>query len=401
MKILKINDDGVQIISQYDKHVKTKKYEIYFNTKSGFELIRGINGNPDPFELEMPSLLDIGIMGHCKNKCSFCYQGDYEEPHMILEMFKDIVDQVSLSTNQIALGGRGDPNHHPDFKQIIEYCREKNVVPNYTTSGIELTDEQVDISKMCGAVAVSQIFSERKIKVRVRRKKMSIENDFLKEKTITDENGKKWEVCSEEDANDEYEYKEMEIYNLKTNNFTFNAIQKFIDNKVKTNIHFIYSKLTHNLTMDILNGVDIWNGKVDITKLNAVIFLLFKPHGAGEKLDWKPTQYQMKELAMNIFKPQAKFKIGMDSCLVNHMLKYGEPTKIQRASLDTCEAARMSAYITPDMRFMPCSFADEEKWSIPINNNTDDLHKIWDTSDNFNKFRKSLRLNKDCCPLGL
>jgi MoaA/NifB/PqqE/SkfB family radical SAM enzyme len=260
---------------------------------------------------------------------------------MKLEDFKKIIDEMCYHTNQVALGGRGDPNHHENFREIVEYCRSKNVVPNYTTSGIDLTDEQIEISKQCGAVAVS-----------------------------------------------DYEQPH-----------TYEALRKLIEAGIKTNIHQIFSYITSEKCCNIVMGKvpDFWN--FDYTKLNAVIFLLFKPHGAGIKLpQYIPIEEQIKEFSEIIFNPHCVFKVGMDSCLVNYVSNWGNPTPIQKASIDTCEAARMSAYITPDMKFMPCSFADENKWAIPICNN---LHEIWREGKSFKKFRKVLKKQSDVCPLGL
>ncbi len=168
-KILKTSDKSF-MIGQFDKRFANNKYELLFNSQTGFEVLRGINGNSDPFQLEFLSMLDVGIMGHCINKCEICYQGRKYEDNMTLDNFKKIIDESKYHANQVALGGRGDPNLHENFKEILEYCRENNVTPNYTTSGNNLTDEQIEISKLCGAVAVSEIFSEQIIKVRVRRK---------------------------------------------------------------------------------------------------------------------------------------------------------------------------------------------------------------------------------------
>jgi hypothetical protein len=329
------------MIIKFDKSFKNEKYEILFNTESGFEITRGINGNADPFVLELPSLLDIGVMGTCIHKCPFCYQGHVNRPNMKLSDFKSIIDQTSHHVNQVALGGRGDPNNHKNFKEIVEYCRENNVVPNYTTSGIGLTDEQIEISKMCGAVAVS---------------------DYAQD-------------------------------------YTYEALQKFIDAGIKTNIHQIFSSTSFSRCMNIVLGYIPADWKFDYEKLNAVIFLLFKPHGAGKDTpELIPNVASISTFATHAFDPKSKFKIGMDSCLINHILKYGRPTKLQKMTIDTCEAARMSAYITPDMKFMPCSFADETKWAVPLNNN---LYKVWNEETPFIKFRKMLSRNHDKCPLGL
>ncbi|MHA1816064.1 MAG: radical SAM/SPASM domain-containing protein [Candidatus Heimdallarchaeaceae archaeon] len=327
---------------QFNKFFRCDTYEIFFSTHTGLEIMQGRNGHEDPFSLHLPSLLDVGIMGHCKHKCRFCYQGHEDEPNMKLEDFKSIIDQVKHHTNQVALGGRGDPNHHENFKEIIEYAHLNGVVPNYTTSGIDLTDEHIEISKMCGAVAVS---------------------DYQQD-------------------------------------YTYDALQRFMDAGIKTNIHLIFTYASYDEAIKILYGSDPWKGRVDIDKLNAVIFLLFKAAGAGKDFPWQPTKLQLKIFAELVFTPKSKFKIGMDSCLINHVLQYVEPDEVQRMSIDSCEGARMSAYITPDMKLMPCSFADKAKWAIPMTKKKD-INYIWNRSNPFKSFRKILKNNQCCCPLGL
>lgn len=334
----------------FNKAFKNENYELYFNSLTGVELLMGANGKPDPFCLELPSLIDIGVMGTCKHKCYFCYQGHINKPNMKLEDYKSIIDQVKHHTNQVALGGRGDPNHHENFKEIVEYSRINGVIPNYTTSGIGLTDEHIEISKMCGAVAVS---------------------DYDRD-------------------------------------YTYDAIARFIEAGIKTNIHLIFNKTTFEKCTKILHGHNPWKKfttyLVDVNKLNAVIFLLFKAAGAGKDLiELIPGSYEFSIFADLIFQPKSKFKVGMDSCLVNHVLRYTEPNKIQEMCIDTCEGGRMSAYISPDMQMLPCSFATEDKinqWGTPITK-SQDIYYIWNRSRKFNSFRKELKLNSNVCPLGL
>lgn len=330
-----------------DKLFVNQEYAILFNTNTGFEMIHGVNGKGDPFALELPSLIDVGVMGHCKNKCPFCYQGHEDQPNMKLEDFKRIIDEIKHHTNQVALGGRGDPNHHEDFKEIVKYSRKNGVVPNYTTSGINLTDEQIEASKLCGAVAVSDYGRDH----------------------------------------------------------TYNALQRLMDADIKTNIHMIYSAMSHPRAVEIISGLDPWEVEnnypiVDHDKLNAVIFLLFKPAGAGAKLDWVPRKEQLHTFANIVFNPKSKFKIGMDSCLINHVLQYAEPNEVQRMSIDSCEGGRMSAYITPDMLMKPCSFAKTKDWTIPIDG-VNNIKDIWTNTEPFKQFREILRANGCCCPLNL
>lgn len=324
---------------KFDKRFVNDEYELMFNTRTGLEILQGINGHEDPFMLELPSLLDIGIMGSCEHKCSFCYQGHTNRPNMKFGHFTSIIDQVKHHTNQVALGGRGDPNKHPHFKQIVEYCRKNNVIPNYTTSGINLTDDEIKISKLCGAVAIS-------------------------------------------------DYERL---------FTYKALQKFIDAGIKTNIHQIFMKNTYFKCFRIIQGHIPGYWKFNWKKLNAIIFLLFKPQGAGRTVSYlTPTDEQIKHVSQYIFKPKSKFKIGMDSCLINHVLKYADPTPIQRMSIDTCEGARMSGYITPDMKFKPCSFANK---NTEVDLLETSIEKAWQQSKPFEKFRQVLYNNPNTCPI--
>ena len=336
---------------EMEKVVKTEKYQITFDLVSGREELQGINGHPDPFSLEYPSLMDIGIMGHCSNRCEFCYQGDDQKPNMTLDNFKRIVDESKDYVNQIALGGRGSPNEHENFKEIVEYCRKNNIVPNYTTSGFQLTDEQIEISKLCGAVAVS-----------------------------------------------DYDH-----------DYTFSAINRFIDAGIKTNIHFLLSKKSFFKSIGILFGDDVWGGKIKVLGLNAIVFLLFKPQGRGKNLEnWSLDVDMMKAFCHGVFDKKlaivrsargSRFKLGMDSCLVNKVKKSGvHLTKREEESMDTCEGARMSVYISPDMRMIPCSFGGDV-YGVPLEGKS--ISNVWNSSEIFTSFRETLKKDPACCPFEL
>jgi len=333
---------GIEMI--ITKQIKNDKYSIWFDSINGFEILTGINGNPDPFILDSPSLIDIGIMGHCKNNCKICYQGNVNIPNMTFENFKTIIDQCKDHINQVALGGKGDPNKHEDFEKILQYCRVNNVVPNYTTSGNDLTDAEVYITKMyCGRVAVSNYDQD----------------------------------------------------------FTYTALNKFIERDVKTNIHFVLSTETFENALRILQGEDIWNKKFPFEKLNAVVFLLFKPQGNGsDKKYLCLSPDQLKQFSESLKEAKCKFKVGCDSCLINKIINARELTEFEKMVADSCEGSRMSCYISPDMRFMPCSFGNKFSDGIPITEDNT-IQKIWDNGLPFIHFRKVLEKNPACCPYEL
>jgi MoaA/NifB/PqqE/SkfB family radical SAM enzyme len=324
-----------------------EKYYIMFDMKSGYEVLSGVNENLDPFSLVLPSLLDIGIKGNCPNKCDFCYQGDKQEPDMSLKNFKKIIDQVKDHTMQVALGGRGDPETHKDFEKILKYCRDNNVVPNYTTSGQQMTTNDLKLSKQyTGAVAIS--------------------------------------------------------YYPTLKRHYYDITKSMIDMKIKTNLHIIFYKPYEEDIFEFLStgkyGLNVPEG------LNAIIFLLYKPAGrACLKPELIPSNKSIErflDLVLHYMKniyPLTKIKVGVDSCLSCRMKSFESFKKLDQTSIDICEGARMSAYISPSMKFMPCSFADEEKYGVSLENET--IRDVWTNNKIFIDFRKSLE-EHPVCPLG-
>lgn len=141
---------------------------------------------------------------------------------MELNDFQWIAEQCRGRTYQFALGGRGDPDQHEHFAEILQICHENQIVPNFTTSGYRLTEELAAVcKKYCGAVAVS------------------------------------W-------------------YH---NSYTLHAIRLLTDLGVRTNIHFVVSNKTIAEAIARLRSNDFPAG------INAVVFLLYKPVGLGTQED--------------------------------------------------------------------------------------------------------------------
>ena len=205
-----------------------------FNPKTGFYARSGIldedgkDTGIDPFMTSYPELIDVGVMGHCVHGSSGlciksgvqCYQNGLKtkHPNMTLENFKRIVDECKGKTFQLALGGRGDVDQHENCEEILAYCRENDIVPNFTSSGLGFTDQIVQLCKRyCGAVAISWYRQEH----------------------------------------------------------TIRAIQMLLDAGVKTNIHYVLGDNSIDEAIRRLKTNDLPTG------INAVIFLLHKPVGLG------------------------------------------------------------------------------------------------------------------------
>ena len=102
---------------------------------------------------ELSEFYDVGITTKCNLKCPFCYvsAGDGGRDFTnICETWKRWIEQypikkvgnvsTSLRPYQIAIGSVGCPCVHPDFTKFIQTVYETDVIPNYTTNGLILSD---------------------------------------------------------------------------------------------------------------------------------------------------------------------------------------------------------------------------------------------------------------------
>jgi radical SAM protein with 4Fe4S-binding SPASM domain len=301
---------------------KKNKFISMFNPDTGFYMRSGViedgkDTGIDPFMTSYPELIDVGVMGSCVHGASGlcikggvqCYQNglNTKVPNMSLDNFKRIVDECKGKTYQLALGGRGDVDQHEDFEEILKYCRQNSIVPNFTSSGLGFTEEIVQVcKKYCGAVAIS------------------------------------W-------------YRQ---------DHTYKAIQMLLDTEVKTNIHYVLGNNSIDEAIQRLQDNDFPEG------INAIIFLLHKPVGMGQENNvLQLDNPKVAEFFKVIDNNQFNFKIGFDSCTVPALINY--TNNINQDSFDTCEGGRWSMYITSDMIALPCSFDNQDlKWAYDISNDT-------------------------------
>ena len=240
-----------------------------------------------------------GKSGLCAKSGVQCYQNGLNtyETNMPLENFKKIVDECKGRTFQFALGGRGDVDQHENFKEILEYCRANNIVPNFTSSGLGFNKKIVELCKsMCGAIAISWYRHEH----------------------------------------------------------TYRAIQMLVKAGVKTNIHYVLGNNSIDEALERLKNNDFPKG------INAIVFLLHKNVGQGQENNvLKVSNPKVKEFFELVDNNQFDFKIGFDSCSIPGILNFC--SQIDPMSVDTCEGGRFSMYISADMVAYPCSFDNQDK----------------------------------------
>lgn len=423
------NKKKERFLEKIDKknHFKSRFYiDTGLYKRSGVFDEDGFDTGKDPWMSSMPELIDVGILGHCEHGRSGlcaksgieCYQNGLgmHQPNMSLENFKRIVDECKGRVFQFALGGRGDVDQHENFEEILQYCKENDIVPNFTTSGLGMTPEIAAIcKKYCGAVAVSQYsrldsvvpeLAYRRVSKGENRKIYRSVDDIPVMWTFGNTNpnchwdetypgyvinGEHWgwdELHHMVYSDEPQEYEYIRVFNeryytdTEKKNYTMEALNMIMSAGVKTNIHYVVGNNTIDEALTRLKYGGFPKG------INAVIFLLHKPVGLGtDKNVLQVDDPRVKEFYSLLDKPHYPFSIGLDSCNIPGVINM--TSNIDAVCYDTCEAARWSMYITSDMKALPCSFDNQElKWAYDISNDT--IENAWN-SKQFDRFRSHFK----------
>lgn len=329
----------------YYKDIKYNFIE-YFNKYNGTlvrsnVLANGIETDVVPTMRSFPELIDVGIMGTCQaGKHGIClaagvdcYQcaPNRQRKNMTFGNYLKILKQCTGRTFQIALGGAGDPNKHEEFEHILRATVEHRIVPNLTTSGFEITAEEISlISKFCGAVAVSY-------------------------------------------------YSRLDQHDDETNPITISAIRELINAGCTTNVHYVISK--ENIKEAIRR---IQNGLFP-QGINAIVFLLYKPVGLADKskmLSANDIEYLNFLHILN--EGNFPYRIGLDSCQAPAINTFCQ--SIAPNAIEFCDAARFSMYVDCSMKAYPCSFGhDHLKYEVDLDDIS--IKEAW-LSNQFELFRK-------------
>jgi len=316
------------------KKVRSEDYNYNFNKKSGrFERYGKLEQDDPDYAPLGPEILDLEIsVNGCPNNCDWCYKGNTNDKptNMSFDTFKNIIDKVNKNNQltQIALGITGVQTN-PDFIKMLKYCREIGVVPNFTLSGIDLTDDlAIEISKFIGACAISVYPNDK--------------------------------------------------------NIGYNTIQKFINLSIKqTNMHLMTSRETLPFIYEVLNDVE---KDPRLRGLNAAVFLKVKPKGRAKNKFSQLTPEEYGKLIHFCFLKD--LNMGFDSCsAINFEMVINETTALSNEQkkyilqrCESCESNSMSAYINVFGHYYPCSFAEGELgWEkgLDVVNSHNFIEDIW------------------------
>lgn len=157
---------------------------IWYNLKT----IRLGEGQAKELPADESEFYDVSLGKMCNACCPWCYVGAMKDGEIyqdICETWKKwmskfyerkIKENVILTNKpcQIAAGSEGEVTIHPEFCDFLKTVYETNVVPNYTTNGIvlsedtELSEKILEYTRLyVGGVAVS--FGNKAIRDKARK----------------------------------------------------------------------------------------------------------------------------------------------------------------------------------------------------------------------------------------
>jgi len=229
---------------------------------------------------------------------------------------------------QVAFGITGVQTN-PDFLKMMRYCRANGVIPNFTLSGADLTDEMaVECSKLIGAVAVSA-----------------------------------------------YE---------RDKNVCYDTVKKFVDLGIKqTNIHLLVSKQSLPFVYEVLSDRQ---SDSRLQGMYAIVFLGLKPKNRGSTFGFASVE-EFDRLIRYCLKENIVF--GFDSCSAPKyefaVRRMGFSEEQERALIqqsESCESSLMSSYINVFGEYHNCSFSEGEAiWGegISVLDSDDFVADVWNS----------------------
>ena len=336
------------ITSIKTKTIRSSNYNLIFDKETGYSVWWGSTEEETPQRCPYgPTHVDIEIVSMCEGPgghlCPFCYKSNTNTgSYMSLDTYKKILDILPDTVCQVAIGADANLTKNPDIWKILEYTREKGIVPNITVADID-QEAANRLANVCGAVAVSWY---------------GIHSDK--------------DIC--------YNSIHYLCEAMKQPNATLKQV----------NMHFMLSKETSKHIDELIQDI-----KTDsrLKDLNAIVFLSLKQKGRGKH--FRGLRYsEFKQVVKKLLDNNIPF--GFDSCSQPKFIKTIKeikPDLLQAAieSSESCESLSHSIYINDKGTAYPCSFLENENWNrlsnthqwdmLSLKNSEEFQAKVWNSLD--------------------
>lgn len=151
---------------------------------------------------------------------------------------------------------------------------------------------------------------------------------------------------------------------------------------IKLNLHVILKTDTIETLIDWLKAPPSW-----FANINALIVLNYKPVASSPSL-MVTDRKQLQEF-YNAVSECKHVKVGFDSCCVPGIVNW---MNIEPYLLESCEAARFSAFISEDLKMYPCSFMAKTDMYGDLRNS--DMIDVWRNHPAFVEHRNKIKNNR-------
>ena len=285
-----------------------------------------------PNTLSAPETVHLSITGQCNLNCAFCYGKSKANDLSTTQIFNLIDGLSSMRVFQLAIGG-GEPFLRKDIFEVIDYCRQKNIIANITTNGTLVTD-----------------YVAKKIKNKVGQVNIS--------------------------------YNES----VAVNKFE-NALSILLKNDINVGINLL-------ITKDILPEFDKIIKKLLNYKITKIIVLRPKP---SLNRRWYEENKLIKKELLELKRILGKYnkRINVDCSLT--CLMYDIPSQeLKSNGVYGCVAGVRFCTIKNNGDVYPCSFFSTKEF-LAGNILKTDFKTIWQRTETFKKFRKMNNKIKGNC----
>ncbi|MDD2215696.1 MAG: radical SAM protein [Eubacteriales bacterium] len=304
------------------KHYENEHYKVFFNQQTGFFIRCEDGGYPEPkWSKHGPELLDISITNYCERGCDFCYRSSSREGR-----------HISLD----------------DYEFLVKQAADLGVLQIALGGGNP--NQHPEFAKVL---------------------ELTREYDIIPSYTTNGE-GLTDEIL---DATAKYcGAMAISFYPSNGLNYYERLVSRTRLKGIKTNLHVILSSETIDAIESLLSVSPKW-----LNNVNAIIFLNFKPVGRG-----KGSMGLSNDRAKTFFERLAKTdrKIGFDSCSISGIVRW---MNVKPEFVESCEAARFSAFIREDLKMYPCSFMSGTEAYGDLRERT--MLEIWQENEAFKRFR--------------
>lgn len=298
-------------------------YRTLFHQQTGFFVRKEEEGWPEPkWAMKGPELIDFSITNYCERGCSFCYR----EASKVGTVFISVNDVDNVASQAAACG----------TYQIALGGGNPNQHPHF--------------------VEILKLIREKDIVPSYTTNGDGLTDDVLRATA---------DYCGA---------MAVSIYAPYSEEWYSHLLQRITDYGIKVNLHVIIREET----------LDMWIKWLSLPPsffrfVNAVIFLNFKPvRGLKTSL----TIARAKEFFEIVNRCQC-IKVGFDSCCISGIVQWVDTPS---CLLESCEAARFSAFVTEDLKMYPCSFMIRQEHFGDLRKES--LLNIWQNNELFKMFRQ-------------